>query len=101
VTNGVRADPRGCAYGSVCGHMTHGACGLGWDTRHGIWRRHWTCGRALRGDVPGYRSVCGDMAHGACGPRWDTRHGICRQHWTFGRRIGPTRTSGPLGGGGM
>jgi hypothetical protein len=47
VTNGIRADPRGCVYGSVCGHIAHDACGPGWDTRHGIW----TCGRALRGDV--------------------------------------------------
>jgi hypothetical protein len=28
VTNGIRADPRSCAYGSMCRHMVHGACGL-------------------------------------------------------------------------
>jgi hypothetical protein len=27
VTNDIRADPHGCAYGSVCGHRAHGACG--------------------------------------------------------------------------
>jgi hypothetical protein len=27
VTNGIRADPRGCAYGSVCGYRAHDACG--------------------------------------------------------------------------
>jgi hypothetical protein len=27
VTNGIRADPCGCAYGSVCAHRAHGACG--------------------------------------------------------------------------
>jgi hypothetical protein len=27
VTNGIRADPHGCVYGSVCGHRAHGACG--------------------------------------------------------------------------
>jgi hypothetical protein len=26
---GIKADPRGCAYGSVCGHRAHGACGSG------------------------------------------------------------------------
>jgi hypothetical protein len=25
VRNGIRADPRGCAYGSVCEHRVHGA----------------------------------------------------------------------------
>jgi hypothetical protein len=27
VTNGIRANPRGCVYGSVCGHRANGACG--------------------------------------------------------------------------
>ncbi len=25
--DGIRADPRGYTYGSICGHMAHGACG--------------------------------------------------------------------------
>jgi hypothetical protein len=73
VTNGIRADPRGCG----------------------------TCSRALRRDVPGYGSVCGHLAHGACGSAWDTRHGIWRRHWMYGCRVGPMRTSGPLRGGVM
>ena len=39
-----RLDSYGCAYGSVCGHMAHDVCGPGWNTRYGIWRRHWTYG---------------------------------------------------------
>jgi hypothetical protein len=27
ITNGIRADPRGCTYGSACGHRAHVACG--------------------------------------------------------------------------
>jgi hypothetical protein len=71
VTNGIRADPRGCAYGSVCGHRAHGACGP--EMGHTTWHmgRHWTYGRALRGKVPG---------------RWGTQHGIWvgtgRVSWT-------------------
>jgi hypothetical protein len=63
VTNGIRADPRGCVYGSVCGHRVHGACGP--EMGHTTWHmgRHWTYGHALRGKVPGHLlgSVCGHM----------------------------------------
>jgi hypothetical protein len=46
VTNGIRADPRGCM-------RVHGACGP--EMGHTAWHmgRHWTYGRALRGEVPG------------------------------------------------
>ena len=37
--------------------QAHGACGPGRDTRHGIWHRHWTYGRAPRGDSPGHLPV--------------------------------------------
>jgi hypothetical protein len=60
VTNGIRADPRGCAYGSVCRHRAHDAYG-----------------RALRGKVPGHllESVCGHM-HAHVGLGSGTRHGV-------------------------
>jgi hypothetical protein len=77
VTSGMRADPRGCAYGSVCGHMAHGVCGL--EMGHTAWHmgRHWTYGRALRGKVPKHLlgSVCGHM-HVRVGLGWGTRHGV-------------------------
>jgi hypothetical protein len=46
---GIRADTRGCAYGSVCEHSAHGVCGpeMGHTPFH--MGRHWTYGRALRG----------------------------------------------------
>jgi hypothetical protein len=53
-------------------------------TRVGIRRRHWTCGPTLRGDVPGYGPVRGHI-YGA-------------RRWTYIRRVGPIRTSSPLGG---
>jgi hypothetical protein len=60
VTNGIRADPRGCAYGSVCGHRASGACGP--EMGHTTWHmgRHWMYGRGLRGKVLGHLlgSVC-------------------------------------------
>jgi hypothetical protein len=63
VTNGIRADPRGYTYGSVCGHKAHGACGP--EMGHTEWHmgRHWTYGRALRGEVHGHLlgSVRGHM----------------------------------------
>jgi hypothetical protein len=57
VTNGIRADPHGCAYGSVCGHSAHGVCGP--EMGH----MAWTYSRALRGKVLGHLlgSVCGHM----------------------------------------
>jgi hypothetical protein len=50
----IRADPCGCAYGSVCGHRAFGMCGpeMGHTTCH--MRRHWTYDRVLRGKVPGH-----------------------------------------------
>jgi hypothetical protein len=63
VRNGIRADPRGCTYGSAYGHRAHG--GRGPEMGHTIWHmgRHWTYGRALRGKVPGHLlgPVCGHM----------------------------------------
>jgi hypothetical protein len=63
VTNGIRADPRGCAYMLVSGHRAHVVCGP--ETGHTAWHmgRHWTYGHALRGKVPGHLlgSVCGHM----------------------------------------
>jgi hypothetical protein len=87
VINGIRADPHGCAYGSVCGHRAHGACGTGMG--HMTWHmgRHWTYSRALRGKVPGHflGSVCGHM-HARVGLGWGTRHGVWvgtgRVSWT-------------------
>jgi hypothetical protein len=87
VTNGIRANPHGCVYGSVCGHRAHGACGP--DMGHTAWHmgRHWTYGRALRGKVPGHLlgSMCGHM-HALVGLGWGTRHGIWvgtgRVSWT-------------------
>jgi hypothetical protein len=87
VTNGISADPRGCAYGSVCGHRAHGACGpeMGHTTWHMGW--HWTYGRALRGKVPGHLlgSVCRHI-HACVGLGWGTRHGVWvgtgRASWT-------------------
>jgi hypothetical protein len=87
VTNGIRADPRGCAYGSVCGHRAHGACGP--EVRHTAWyiSRHWMYGRALRGKVPGHLlgSVSGHM-HARVGLGWGTQHGVWvgigRVSWT-------------------
>jgi hypothetical protein len=77
VTNGIKADPRGCAYGLVCRHRAHGACGP--EMGHTTWHmgRHWTYGRALRGKVPGHfiGSVCGHM-HARVGLGWDTRYGV-------------------------
>ena len=37
ITNDIRANPHGCAYGLVCGHMAHGACGL--CVKHMTWHR--------------------------------------------------------------
>jgi hypothetical protein len=87
VTNGIRADPRGCTYGSVCGHRAHGACGP--EMGHTTWYlgRHWKHGRALRGKVPGHLlgSVCGHM-HARVGMGWGTQHGVWvgtgRVSWT-------------------
>jgi hypothetical protein len=77
VTNGIRADPCGCAYGSVCGHRAHGVCGP--EMGHTTWLmdRRWTYNRALRGKVPGHLlgSVCGHM-HACVGLGWGTRHGV-------------------------
>jgi hypothetical protein len=44
VTSGIRPDPRGCAYGSVCGHSARDACGP--DMGHTTWHmgRHWMYG---------------------------------------------------------
>jgi hypothetical protein len=77
VTNGIRADPHGCAYGWVCGHRVHGACGP--EMGHTAWHmgRHWMNVRALRGKVPRHllESVCGHMhVHVVLG--WGTRHGV-------------------------
>jgi hypothetical protein len=36
-TNGIRADPHDCAYGSVCRHRAHGVCGPEMGTQHSIW----------------------------------------------------------------
>jgi len=33
----------------------------GRDTRHGIWRRHWTCGRAPRGNISGHLPSVGEL----------------------------------------
>jgi len=33
------------------------------DTRHGIWRRHRTCGREPRGNVPGHLPSVGELDH--------------------------------------
>jgi hypothetical protein len=54
VRNGIIADPRGCAYTSVCGHRAHSVCGP--EMGHTVWHmgRHWTYGRVLRGKVPGH-----------------------------------------------
>jgi hypothetical protein len=87
VTNGIRAEPHGCAYGSVCGHRAHGACGP--EMGHTTWHmgRHWTYGRALRGKVPGHllESMCGHM-HSRVGLGWGTQHGVWvgtgRVSWT-------------------
>jgi hypothetical protein len=87
VPNGIRADPRGCAYGSVCGHRAHGACGP--EMGHTAWHmgRHWTYGRALRGKVLGHLlgSVCEHM-HVRVGLGWGPRHGVWvgtgRVSWT-------------------
>jgi hypothetical protein len=86
VTNGIRADPHGCAYRSVCGHRVHSACGL--EMGHTTWHmgRHWTYSRALR-KVPRHLlgSVCRHM-HARVGLGWDTWHGIWvstgRVSWT-------------------
>jgi hypothetical protein len=73
VTNDIRADPRGSAYGSACGHRVHGACGP--EMEHMAWHmgRHWTYGCALRGEVPGHlpESVCRHM-HVRVGLGWGT-----------------------------
>jgi hypothetical protein len=83
VTNGIRADPRGCVYGSVCGHRVHGACGPGMG--HMAWHmgQHWMYGRALRGKVSeptlavAHTGQCADIGCMArVGLGWDTRHGI-------------------------
>jgi hypothetical protein len=87
VTNGIRVDPHSCAYGSVCGHRAHGACGP--EMGHRVWHmgRHWTYGRALRGKIPRHLlvSVCGHM-HVRVGLGWCTRHGVWvgtgRVSWT-------------------
>jgi hypothetical protein len=77
VTNGIRADPHGCAYGSVCGHRAHGACGP--RVGHTAWHmaRHWMYGRALRGKVHGHLlgSVCRHM-HSRVGLGWGTQDGV-------------------------
>jgi hypothetical protein len=44
VTNGIGADPCGCAYGLVCGHMVHGACGLEMGHTASHMGQHWTYG---------------------------------------------------------
>jgi hypothetical protein len=83
VTNGIRADPRGCAYGSVCVHRAHGACGA--EMGHTTWHmgRHWMYGHALRGKVPGHLlgSVCGHM-HARVGLRWGHTAWRMGRHWT-------------------
>lgn len=64
VTNGMRADSRGCAYGSVCGHLAHGASGF--CLRHMAWhmapaldvRMHTKRG-CVSGHLPIY--LCGYM----------------------------------------
>jgi hypothetical protein len=77
VTNGIRADLRGCAYGSVCRHRAHGACWpeIKHTACHMGW--HWTYGCALRGKVPGHLlgSVYGHM-HARVGLGWGTQHGV-------------------------
>jgi hypothetical protein len=77
VTNGIRANPRGCVNGSVCGHSVHGACGH--EMGHTTWHmgRHWTYGRALGGKVPKHllRLMCGHM-HARVGLGWGTRRGV-------------------------
>jgi hypothetical protein len=104
VTNGIRADPRGCAYGSVCEHRAHGACGpeMGRTTWH--MGRHWMYGRALRGEVLGHLlgSVCGHM-HVRVGLGWGTRQGVWvgtgRVSWTdedVGSLRGVNVTPGPI-----
>jgi hypothetical protein len=54
VTNGIRADPCGCAYGLVCGHSAHGACGPQMGDTAWHMGRHWREGRAPRGKIPGH-----------------------------------------------
>jgi hypothetical protein len=87
VTNGIRANHRGCTYGSVCGHRAHGACGPGMGHTACNMGRHWTYGRALIGKVPGHLlgSVCVHM-HERVGQGWGTRHGVWvgtgRVSWT-------------------
>jgi hypothetical protein len=97
VTNGIRADPRGCAYGSVCVHRAHGACGP--EMGHTAWHmgRNWTYVRALRGEVPEHLlgSVCGHM-RARVGLGWGTWHGV----WVGTGRVSWTdRMSGSLRGG--
>jgi hypothetical protein len=79
VTNGIRADPRDYAYGSVCGHRVHGACGPEMGHTATTWHmgRHWTYSRALRGKVPRHLlgSVCRHM-HARVGLGWGTQHGV-------------------------
>jgi hypothetical protein len=64
VANGIRDDPRGCVYGSVCGHRAHGVCGT--KMGHTAWHM-----------VPGHLlgSVCGHM-HACVGLGWGARHGV-------------------------
>jgi hypothetical protein len=92
VTNGIKVDPRDCAYGSVCGHRAHGACGPGMG--HTTWHmgRHWTYGRVLRGKVPRHLlgSVCRHMH--ARGPGMGHTTWRMSRHWTGeldrrGRRV--------------
>lgn len=57
--NGIRADAHGCAYGSVCGHMTHGACELcvrqmAWHMLPTLDVR--TCAKRWR--LPGHFPIC-------------------------------------------
>jgi hypothetical protein len=79
VTNGIRADPRGCPYRSVCGERVHGACGS--KMGHMAWYtgQHWTYGHThmLRGKVPRQLlgSVCRHM-HVHMGLGWDIPNGV-------------------------
>ena len=51
VTNGVKADPHCCTYGSICRHMVHGACGL--CVKYDI-----VPALDIRGCVPGHFRIC-------------------------------------------
>jgi hypothetical protein len=97
VTNGIRADPCGCAYGSVCGHRAHGARGaeMGHTACH--MGRHWMYSRVIRGR---FLDICLGQCADICIRMWawdgthDMAYGSALDEW-----VGLTRTSGYLRGG--